>query len=64
LGVALPLSGDFARLGEYVLEAVELGARSADISTRVVDTRGEPAGAVEAINRLARTQESWGSSGR
>ncbi|MEM1350493.1 MAG: hypothetical protein AAGI01_18175, partial [Myxococcota bacterium] len=53
LGVALPLSGSFSRLGAYILEAVELGARAADISIQVVDTKGEPAGAVEAMVQLA-----------
>jgi ABC-type branched-subunit amino acid transport system substrate-binding protein len=53
IGVAVPLSGEYAPLGKQVVEAVELAA--ADTGTRVVtrDTEGTPVGAIAAITELA-----------
>lgn len=52
LGVALPLSGDYAALGKNVRSAIELAA-SGEVELVIEDTRGEPAGAIEAVTRLA-----------
>ncbi len=53
IGVALPLSGEYKALGANVQSAIEMAARRAGVSVVVEDTKGEPAGAVEAVTKLA-----------
>lgn len=56
LGVALPLSGDYAALGKNVRSAIELAVGD-QVSLVVEDTKGEPGGAVEAVARLAARED-------
>jgi ABC-type branched-subunit amino acid transport system substrate-binding protein len=53
IGVAVPLSGDYAPLGEQVLEAVELAASEAGVRVVSADTEGKPVGAMKAVQSLA-----------
>ncbi|QDG54069.1 hypothetical protein FIV42_26000 [Persicimonas caeni] len=57
IGVALPLSGEYAPVGKQVLESIELAAR--DLGVRLVskDTEGTPVGAIEAVRELAKDDE-------
>jgi ABC-type branched-subunit amino acid transport system substrate-binding protein len=62
LGVAVPLSGQFKRWGEAILQGVglalekgpgEKGEKGPGVKVVVRDTKGEPAGAAAAIEALA-----------
>jgi branched-chain amino acid transport system substrate-binding protein len=53
LGVAVPLSGEYAPLGKQVLEAAKLAARKVGVQVVSRDTEGTPVGAVVAVRELA-----------
>jgi ABC-type branched-subunit amino acid transport system substrate-binding protein len=54
IGVAVPLSGNYKRWGEAILQGVGLAlAEGSGVRLAVRDTRGEPDGAASAIEALA-----------
>jgi branched-chain amino acid transport system substrate-binding protein len=54
LGVAVPLSGNFKRWGEAILQGVGLAlGEGSGVKLAIRDTRGDPAGAAQAIEALA-----------
>jgi ABC-type branched-subunit amino acid transport system substrate-binding protein len=53
LGVAVPLSGNFKRWGDAILQGVGLALDGSTIRIAVRDTRGEPDGAAAALEALA-----------
>jgi ABC-type branched-subunit amino acid transport system substrate-binding protein len=53
LGVAVPLSGNYKRWGEAILQGIGLAIEGAPIRLAVRDTRGEPDGAAAALEALA-----------
>jgi ABC-type branched-subunit amino acid transport system substrate-binding protein len=54
LGVAVPLSGNYKRWGEAILQGVGLAlAEAPGVKLAVRDTRGEPDGAAQAMEALA-----------
>lgn len=57
IGVAVPLSGEYAPVGKQVLEAAEVAAR--DLGVRLVskDTEGTPVGAAKAVRDLAKDDD-------
>ncbi|HET6439356.1 MAG TPA: penicillin-binding protein activator [Anaeromyxobacter sp.] len=53
IGVAVPLSGTYKRWGEAILQGVGLAlGDGAGVKLAIRDTRGEPAGAAQAIESL------------
>ena len=54
LGVAVPLSGNYKRWGEAILQGIGLAlGEGSGVKLAIRDTRGEPAGAAQAIETLA-----------
>ncbi len=53
LGVAVPLSGNYKRWGDAILQGVGLALEGSAIRIAVRDTRGEPDGAAAALEALA-----------
>ena len=54
LGVAVPLSGNYKRWGEAILEGVGLAlGENPGVKLAIRDTRGDPAGAAQAMEALA-----------
>jgi ABC-type branched-subunit amino acid transport system substrate-binding protein len=59
IGVAVPLSGQFKRWGEVILQGIALAVPEESGLTVVVrDTRGEPDGAAAAIEQLALDEQA------
>ena len=59
IGVAVPLSGQFKRWGEVILQGIALAIPEGSGLTVVVrDTRGEPDGAAAAIEQLALDEQA------
>ena len=59
IGVAVPLSGQFKRWGEVILQGIALAIPEGSPITVVVrDTRGEPDGAAAAIEQLALDEQA------
>ncbi len=59
IGVAVPLSGQFQRWGEVILQGIALALPEGSGFTVVVrDTRGEPDGAAAAIEQLALDEQA------
>ncbi len=59
IGVAVPLSGQFKRWGEVILQGIALALPEGSGLTVVVrDTRGEPDGAASAIEQLALDEQA------
>jgi ABC-type branched-subunit amino acid transport system substrate-binding protein len=59
IGVAVPLSGQFKRWGEVILQGIALALPEGSGFTVVVrDTRGEPDGAAAAIEQLALDEQA------
>jgi branched-chain amino acid transport system substrate-binding protein len=54
IGVAVPLSGEYAPLGKQVVEAVEIAATDTGVRVVTRDTLGTPVGAITAIDELAK----------
>ncbi|ABS28650.1 penicillin-binding protein activator [Anaeromyxobacter sp. Fw109-5] len=52
LGVAVPLSGNYKRWGEAILQGVSLALEGSAVKLAVRDTRGEPDGAAAALEAL------------
>ncbi|WP_242344246.1 penicillin-binding protein activator [Anaeromyxobacter terrae] len=52
LGVAVPLSGNYKRWGEAILQGVSLALEGSGVKVAVRDTRGEPDGAAAALEAL------------
>jgi branched-chain amino acid transport system substrate-binding protein len=52
LGVAVPLSGNYKRWGEAILQGVSLALEGSTVKVAVRDTRGEPDGAAAALEAL------------
>jgi ABC-type branched-subunit amino acid transport system substrate-binding protein len=52
LGVAVPLSGNYKRWGEAILQGVSLAVQGSGVKVAVRDTRGEPDGAGAALEAL------------
>ena len=52
LGVAVPLSGNYKRWGDAILQGVSLALEGSGVKVAVRDTRGEPAGTAAAIEAL------------
>jgi branched-chain amino acid transport system substrate-binding protein len=53
LGVAVPLSGQYKRWGEAILQGVALGlGEGSGVKLAIRDTRGEPDGAAQALEAL------------
>ncbi|HET8540497.1 MAG TPA: penicillin-binding protein activator [Anaeromyxobacter sp.] len=53
LGVAAPLSGQYKRWGDAILQGVTLALEGSTVRVAVRDTRGEPDGAAAAVEALA-----------
>lgn len=53
IGLAVPLSGEYAPLGKQVRQAARLAARDAGVRLVAQDTKGTPVGAIEAVRALA-----------
>jgi ABC-type branched-subunit amino acid transport system substrate-binding protein len=53
LGVAVPLSGNYKRWGEAILQGIGIAVEGSPLKIAVRDTRGEPDGAAAAIEALA-----------
>ncbi len=53
IGVAVPLSGEYAPLGKQALEAAKLAAGESGARVVARDTEGTPEGAAEAVRELA-----------
>jgi ABC-type branched-subunit amino acid transport system substrate-binding protein len=59
IGVAVPLSGQFKRWGEVILQGISLAiGEGSGITVVVRDTRGEPDGAAAAIEQLALDEQA------
>jgi ABC-type branched-subunit amino acid transport system substrate-binding protein len=52
LGVAVPLSGNYKRWGEAILQGIGIAVEGSPLKLAVRDTRGEPDGAAAAIEAL------------
>jgi len=52
LGVLVPLTGKYQRLGEAVMRGVKLALRGSDIEVLAKDTQGDPARAASAVEEL------------
>jgi branched-chain amino acid transport system substrate-binding protein len=52
LGVLVPLTGKYQRLGEAVMRGVKLALKGSDIEVLVKDTQGDPARAAAAVEEL------------
>jgi ABC-type branched-subunit amino acid transport system substrate-binding protein len=52
IGVAVPLSGNYQRWGEAILQGVGLAVDGSPLKVAVRDTKGEPDGAARAIEAL------------
>ena len=52
VGMVVPRSGEYAHLGEQLVDAAQLAAADAGVRLIVRDSRGEPRGAVEAVMEL------------
>jgi ABC-type branched-subunit amino acid transport system substrate-binding protein len=52
VGVAVPLSGKYAKFGEVILEGVALALDGSGLRVLPKDTRGEPDGAAQALAEL------------
>jgi hypothetical protein len=57
IGVAVPLSGEYAALGKQVAEAVRLAADETGVRVIEVDTEGSPMGAMKAVESLAQDED-------
>jgi ABC-type branched-subunit amino acid transport system substrate-binding protein len=54
IGVAVPLSGQYRRWGEVILQGIGLAVgEAAGVKLAIRDTRGEPDGAAAAVEQLA-----------
>jgi ABC-type branched-subunit amino acid transport system substrate-binding protein len=53
VGVAVPLSGQYKRWGDIILQGIGLALEGSTVRLAVRDTRGEPDGAAAAIQALA-----------
>jgi ABC-type branched-subunit amino acid transport system substrate-binding protein len=59
IGVAVPLSGQFKRWGEVILQGIALAVpEDSGLTVVVRDTRGEPDGAAAAIEQLALDEQA------
>jgi branched-chain amino acid transport system substrate-binding protein len=52
LGVLVPLTGKYQRLGEAVMRGVKLALKGSDVEVLVKDTQGDPARAAAAVEEL------------
>ncbi len=52
LGVLVPLTGKYQRLGEAVMRGIKLALKGSDIELVVKDTQGDPARAAAAVEEL------------
>ncbi|MGO9830788.1 MAG: penicillin-binding protein activator [Myxococcaceae bacterium] len=52
LGVLVPLTGKYQRLGEAVMRGIKLALKGSDIELLVKDTQGDPARAAAAVEEL------------
>ncbi len=52
LGVAVPLSGQYKRWGDAILQGVGLALEGSQVRLAIRDTRGEPDGAAAAVEAL------------
>jgi branched-chain amino acid transport system substrate-binding protein len=52
LGVLVPLTGKYQRLGEAVMRGIKLALKGSDIEILVKDTQGDPARAAAAVEEL------------
>jgi ABC-type branched-subunit amino acid transport system substrate-binding protein len=52
IGVAVPLSGNYKAWGEAIVQGIGLAAEGSGLKLAIRDTRGEPAGAAEAVEAL------------
>jgi branched-chain amino acid transport system substrate-binding protein len=52
LGILVPLTGKYQRLGEAVMRGVKLALKGSDIELMVKDTQGDPARAAQAVEEL------------
>lgn len=52
LGVLVPLTGKYQRLGEAVMRGVKLALKGSDVDLVVKDTQGDPARAAAAVEEL------------
>lgn len=53
VGIAVPLTGEYAPLGKQLVQAAQLAGRETGLRIVVADTAGEPAQAVAAVQSLA-----------
>ena len=58
IGVAVPLSGQFKRWGEVILQGISLAVEGSGLTVVVRDTRGEPDGAAAAIEQLTLDEQA------
>ncbi|HZH02622.1 MAG TPA: ABC transporter substrate-binding protein [Myxococcaceae bacterium] len=58
VGVILPLSGPYQRVGESLLEGVRLGFKASEVRLVVRDSKGEAAEAERAVESLVREEEA------
>ena len=52
LGVLVPLTGKYQRLGEAVMRGIKLALKGSDVELLVKDTQGDPARAAAAVEEL------------
>ncbi len=52
LGVLVPLTGKYQRLGEAVMRGIKLALKDSDVELVVKDTQGDPARAAAAVEEL------------
>jgi branched-chain amino acid transport system substrate-binding protein len=52
LGVLVPLTGKYQRLGEAVMRGIKLALKGSDVEVLVKDTQGDPARAAAAVEEL------------
>jgi branched-chain amino acid transport system substrate-binding protein len=52
LGVLVPLTGKYQRLGEAVMRGIKLALKDSDVELLVKDTQGDPARAAAAVEEL------------
>ena len=53
VGVVLPLTGNYQRVGEALLEGIRLGLQGSDVTLDVKDSKGDPAEAERMVEALA-----------
>jgi len=63
IGLAVPLTGNYRRWGEAIVDAVGLALEGSGLRTAVRDTRGEPDGAAAAIQALVLEEGAIGVLG-